>query len=351
MQSEDTWMELHVLHRHGWSIAALAREFGLDWRTARRYATAPTAPRYGPRTRPAELSPAQLAHIERRLAACPDLRATVLHRELRDDYAYAGSYTSLRRRVVALRPTETAEPELRFETGPGVQTQGDWTDCGTWPLGDGSAELHAWVSVLGFSRMVAIRFATDKTRPTTLRAIVRCSDDLGGASAEYLTDRDTALVNGVRSDGSPIYAPEWVDVAASLGTRQRACRAYRAKTKGKVERVIREVKEDFLAWLTGQVLPERPTLADYDALARRWVLDVVVARRHRTTGRIVGEAWAEERSFLVPVPRRLVARAEGLETLPPPLAAGQPGRPRLTVVDEAVAVEVRPLAVYAERAR
>jgi hypothetical protein len=26
-------MELHTLHRHGWSIAALAREFGLDWRT------------------------------------------------------------------------------------------------------------------------------------------------------------------------------------------------------------------------------------------------------------------------------------------------------------------------------
>jgi hypothetical protein len=29
-------MELHALHRHGWSIAALAREFGLNWRTARR---------------------------------------------------------------------------------------------------------------------------------------------------------------------------------------------------------------------------------------------------------------------------------------------------------------------------
>jgi hypothetical protein len=25
-------MELHLLHDHGWSIAALAREFGLDWR-------------------------------------------------------------------------------------------------------------------------------------------------------------------------------------------------------------------------------------------------------------------------------------------------------------------------------
>ena len=25
----EIWMELHVLHKHGWSISALAREFGL----------------------------------------------------------------------------------------------------------------------------------------------------------------------------------------------------------------------------------------------------------------------------------------------------------------------------------
>jgi transposase len=113
-------MELHVLHRHGWSIAALAREFGLDWRTAKRYATTDEAPRYRPRARPAELSAAQVAHVERRLAACPDLRATVLLRELHDEYGYPGSYASLRRRVVVLRPATTAEPVLRFETGPGI---------------------------------------------------------------------------------------------------------------------------------------------------------------------------------------------------------------------------------------
>jgi transposase len=341
-------MELHVLHHHGWSIAALAREFGLNWRTARRYAIAGAPPRYRPRLRPAELSAAGLAHVERRLAACPDLRASVLHRELRTDYGYSGSYTSVRRRVVELRPPASAEPELRFETGPGIQTQGDWTDCGVWPLGDGAAELYAFVAILGCSRMLAVRFATDKTRATTLRAIVRCVDDLGGASAEFLTDRDTALMNGVRADGSPIYAPDWVDVAAMLGTRPRACRPYRAKTKGKVERVIRELKEDCLAWLTGQVLPEHPTLAWYDAMARRWALEVVAVRRHRTTQRIVGEAWADERPLLTPVSRRVLARFEGLATLLP-VAVFATSRPRLTVLGESV--EVRPLTAYAELAR
>ena len=108
-----------------------------------------------------------------------------------------------------------------------------------------------------------------------------------------------------------MFAPEWIDLCSTLGVRPRACRPYRAKTKGKVERVIRELKEDFLRWLTGQVLPSRPAVADYDRLVRTWCDEVVATRRHRTTGRVVLEAWASERQLLAPVPERLVASAQG----------------------------------------
>ena len=108
------------------------------------------------------------------------------------------------------------------------------------------------------------------------------------------------------------------------------------------------MKEDFLAWLTGQVLPERPTLAWYDAAARRWATGVHAARLHRTTGRVIGEAWAEEQALLLPVSGRLIARMEGQDTLvhlPGPVSV-----PRMpAAVGETV--EVRPLAVYAELVR
>ena len=69
---------------------------------------------------------------------------------------------------------------------------------------------------------------------------------------------------------------------------------------------------------------------------------------HRTTQRVVGEAWATERPLLTPVSRRVLARFEGLETLlPVPVPATS--RPRLKVLGETV--EVRPLAVYAELTR
>src|SRR4029453_246777 len=50
------------------------------------------------------------------------------------------------RRVRALRPGgDSVDPPLRFETGPGLQAQGDWAHCGPWLLGEGLVELHALV--------------------------------------------------------------------------------------------------------------------------------------------------------------------------------------------------------------
>jgi hypothetical protein len=70
--------------------------------------------------------------------------------------------------------------------------------------------------------------------------------------------------------------------------------------------MVRELKESFLPWLSGQVLPTAPALADYDALARRWITVGVLPRRHRTTQQIVGDAWAAERPLLVPIRPQLL---------------------------------------------
>ena len=304
-------MELHVLHRHGWSISALAREFGLNRRTVKREVEAEGPRRYPQRSRPRALTEPQLAHVERRLAVCPSIRGTDLFAELQGQYGYAGSYPTFQRQLRQLRPAAVRDPEVRFETAPGVQTQADWAHVGLFPLGDEMVELHAMVAILGCSRAPAIRFATNCTRRTSLERLVTCLDDLGGVTHEVLTDRDTAFCIGSTSDGRAILAPEWVDLAGVLGVVPRACRPYRAKTKGKVERMVRELKESFLAWLSGQRLPLRPTLADYDELARRWIVEVVLCRRHRTTRQVVGEAWADERPLLTPIPTRVLAGLAG----------------------------------------
>ena len=341
MQPGEVWMELSVLYRQGWSISQLAREFGLNWRTVKKEVESPGLRRYPSRVKPTALTPAQLAHVERRLAVCPVIRGTDLLAELRHDYGYQGSYMSFWRQLKELRPPLARDPEIRFETGPGLQAQADWAQLGVWPLADGTVELNAMVVILGYSRAPAIRFATDRTRSTSIERLARCLDDLGGTSREILTDRDPAFCIGSTRDERAILAPEWVDFCDLVGVVPKACRPYRAKTKGKVERMVRELKESFLPWLSGQLLPYQPTPSDYDALARRWIQQVVLQRRNRTTGRIIGAAWAEERVSLAPIPSRILAGLAGdVIELP---------RPLLVDIDQrrlGEEVQIRSLAEY-----
>jgi hypothetical protein len=60
---------------------------------------------------------------------------------------------------------------------------------------------------------------------------------------EILTDRDTVFW----ISGSGTLSLAWVDLCGLLGTVPRLCRPYRAKTKGQVEKVNREIEQSFLA--------------------------------------------------------------------------------------------------------
>jgi transposase len=301
-------MELKALHRHGWTVSALAREFGVCRDTVRRELRRDGPAKYA-RDKPTVMTPAQLAHVERRLEGCASIRGTDLHHELEEQYGFTGSYASFQRQLRLLRPALVREPEIRFETDPGCQTQTDWAHVGVWPVDSEPRELFALVSILGYSRRPAVRFALDRTRTTTLTRLALTLDDLGGATGEVLTDRDPAFVIGSTSDGHAIYAPEWLDWAELLGVVPKACRPYRAKTKGKVERMVREVKESFMVWLTGRALPPVMSIADYDALAAQWIRERVLPRRHRTTGLVVAAAWEAEVPQLMPLPRHVVAAA------------------------------------------
>lgn len=150
MQSGETWMELHALHRHGWTISALAREFGLSRITVRRELASTGPRRYAGRALRSALNEAQQAHVARRIEVCPAIRGTIMYAELREGYGYTASYPAFIRHLRQLHPPLIKDPEIRFETAPGQQTQADWAHVGVWPLHDTRAELFAMVAILAF---------------------------------------------------------------------------------------------------------------------------------------------------------------------------------------------------------
>ena len=73
-----------------------------------------------------------------------------------------------------------------------------------------------------------------------MAAFDACGGDAGGAC-----DRMKTAVIGEDADRSVVYNPSLVALLNHYGSAPRACRAYRAKTKGKVERPFRYIRQDF----------------------------------------------------------------------------------------------------------
>jgi hypothetical protein len=96
--------------------------------------------------------------------------------------------------------------------------------------------------------------------------------------------------------GHIVYNRTLLDFAGHYGFLPKPCRPYRAKTKGKVERPFRYIREDF--FLGGQFR----NLDDLNVQFRQWQNEVANARVHVTTRRVVAEHFAEERPHLLALP-------------------------------------------------
>jgi len=119
---------------------------------------------------------------------------------------------------------------------------------------------------------------------------------LGGVPRQILYDRMKTAVLGEDAEGHIVYNRALVDFARHHGFHLKACRPYRAKTKGKVERPYRYIREDFFLARSFQ------NLDDLDGQLRHWLDTVANPRVHATTRRVVAEAFAEEQPQLQPLP-------------------------------------------------
>ena len=286
------------LHRQGLSISEIARQSGLDRKTVRRYIERGLEPpTYGPRKpRPRLLDPFA-GYLRERVKAYPGLTGARLLRELRER-GYRGGYTAVTDFLRDVRPVPDPHFEVRFETPPGEQAQVDLAQFHVVFTDEPETSRIIWLfsMVLGFSRLIWARFVVHQDLATVLRCHAAAFEALGGAPREILYDRMKTAVLGEGNHEGIVYNRALIDLARHYGFYPKACRPYRAKTKGKVERPFRYIREDFFLARSFR------NLADLNEQLRRWLDDVANSRRHATTRRIVNEAFAEEKPYLKPLP-------------------------------------------------
>src|SRR5205814_1129851 len=150
--------------------------------------------------------------------------------------------------------------------------------------------------VLGYSRLIWARFVAHQDLQTMLRCHMAAFAALGGVPRQVLYDRMKTAVIGEDDQAHIVYNRALIDFAGHYGFHPKACRPYRAKTKGKVERPFRYIREDFFLARSFR------NLDDLNAQLSHWLAAVANPRVHATTQRVVNEAFAEERLVLQPLP-------------------------------------------------
>jgi len=286
------------LHRQGLSVSAIARQLGIDRKTVRIHiAKGLEPPAYKARAPKPRIIEPFVPYLRQRLAAFPTLSGRRLWRELKER-GYEGGYTAVTDYLRELRPPAAVGFEVRFETPPGEQAQVDFAQFEVEFTDEPSVRRIVWLfsMVLGFSRLIWAKFVVHQDLQSVLRCHIGAFEALGGAPREILYDRMKTAVVGEDVDGLVVYNRGLLDLARHYGFQPRACRPYRPKTKGKVERPFRYIREDFFLGASFC------NLEDLNGQLRHWLDTVANPRVHATTHRIVNEAFAEEKPSLELLP-------------------------------------------------
>jgi transposase len=334
--------ETRMLLRHyldqGASKSALARQLGVSRDTIHRWVRDgdlgrdldDASVRYGPRPAVATKLDAYKPIIEARLAAYPELSAVRLLDEIRAA-GYVGGYTQLKAFVKRVRPAPPPETVIRFETPPAHQAQVDFARF-RFPWGI----RYALLVVLGYSRLLWCRFYPRQDMATLIDGLEEAFVFFGGVPQELLFDQMKAVITrDLRVEGGAlVHNGEFLRFARHWGFTPRACRPYRAQTKGKVERPVRYVRGNFVYGRT--FLHD----ADLDHQRQLWLEHVANLRLHGTTHERPRERFDREERFLLQplAPRRYTSL---VLDRPATAVARRPPRPVVTV-------EKRSLAAYAQ---
>jgi len=293
--------EITRRRRDGHNITQISRALGLDRKTVRKYVIQVDANRIntddneqpGRPAKKQELLEPYLDEIKSLVNPASDgsrhdkvnpLKPKTAFEVIciRHDLFGKVSYTSFKRFVrahrIAILPDRTT---CRIEAAPASQLQVDYCKAGL--LYDQAARkrrtVYAFIGSLAFSRHKYVEFVFRQNQQSFVQSHVKMFNEFGGIPKTIVPDNLKAGI--IKPD---LYDPKlnraYNEMAQHYGCFIDPCRVARPKDKGKVERDVQTIREQFRKLLA---LNPAITLSEANRAIKEWLINDYGRRKHGTT--------------------------------------------------------------------
>lgn len=293
MLRKEDFAVIKALKKRDVYVKDIAAELGVHPKTVSRALRRGSAPSPAGRRGASKLDPYK-ATVDRLLGEGV-WNAMVILREIQAE-GYPGGMTILRQYVGPKRALRPSRATVRFETEPGKQLQSDWGAI-VVPIAGKPTRVHFQVNELGYSRRFHLWCTEREDAEHTYEGLVRSLEYFGGVPEEVLVDNQKSTVLLASNSGHPRFNERFVDLAGHYGFTPRACRPYRARTKGKDERMVGYVKNNFFVRYRAF-----ESWAHLNQLAERWLAEEADRRVQGTVKEVVAERFLREAPCLESLP-------------------------------------------------
>jgi len=275
MLTTDQINDVHRLYwSEHWPIRKIERQLQISWRTIRKYLDAPAQ---GPsrRVRASKLD-AFKGNIAEWLEKDPKVTGAVIEQRLRP-LGYNGGHSILQEYLHKIRPQRANQRAfVRMEPLAGERFEVDWGHFGGLSYSGDTRKLYAFALVDAHSRMLYVEFTHSQSFETFARCHIHAFTALGGVAREIAYDNLATAV--AEHDGRLVrFLPRFLGFAREYGFFPHACNPASGWEKGKIERAIGYLRQNF--W----PLREFTDLHDVNRQVRQWLAEVANQRVHRET--------------------------------------------------------------------
>ena len=285
----EKWMDIRSDYKKGLSYTEIGLKHNVDWRTAKRYAQSDHKPKYELKEPKPSILDDWKDQIDLWLEEAPYSAVRIL--EKLQEMGFKGKYTVVRSYVATKKCDLNSRATIRFETVPGLQAQVDWAHFENYRVIENgeSKKLYCFIMILGYSRMRYIEFVTDMTTTTLIRCHINAFRYFGGYPEEVLYDNmKQVVVKRLLKQKDSTMNSQFEDFAGFYGFKPILCRPYRGQTKGKVERTVAYVRDNFMTGI------KFDSLDDLNIQAMNWNIKVN-SKPHATTGEVPTHRLPKER--------------------------------------------------------